>query len=339
MKRSKLMIYVRAELAPDAIRWAIRLSQTTPTFCSQCVGYSLQNMERGLNVWRDVPPRQWDFVNIWKLRQGKTFKKPFGRPAIQRAMALQQGQYRQAQQKLKQFERAFRAGEANLKVVFQVQEGPEGSVSVERWPEKLRRIAKYFGVRPNELANRMIAAGSLALEREDPDYEPDFVKQYRQEVVVPQIEQFLSEQKLAERFNPYSDVPKELEKDGWTFMGLIEATNLHYRGLLDSLSEGRSVEEAVSSISRDTTLSRTHLAKLESIYVSSADQEWGEVRPLRDKRLKKEIIDAWVEEWRRVNRSKPSEKSIVEGILSQLPALSEAGLRRIQEEVTILVTK
>ena len=33
-KRSKLMIYVRAELAPDAIRWAIRLSQTTPTFCS-----------------------------------------------------------------------------------------------------------------------------------------------------------------------------------------------------------------------------------------------------------------------------------------------------------------
>jgi hypothetical protein len=52
-KRSKLMIYVRAELAPDAIRWAIRLSQTTPTFCSQCVGYSLQNMERGLNVFRD----------------------------------------------------------------------------------------------------------------------------------------------------------------------------------------------------------------------------------------------------------------------------------------------
>ena len=126
-KRSKLMIYVRAELAPDAIRWAIRLSQTTPTFCSQCVGYSLQNMERGLNVWRDVAPRQWDFVNIWKLRQGKTFKTPLGAPTIQRTMSLQQGQYRQAQQKLKEFERAFQAGEANLKVVFQVQEGPEGS--------------------------------------------------------------------------------------------------------------------------------------------------------------------------------------------------------------------
>ena len=102
------MIYVRAELAPDAIRWGIRLSQTTPTFCSQCVGYSVQNMERGLNVWRAVPPRQWDFVNIWKLRQGKTFKTPLRRPAIQRAMTLQQGQYRQAQQKLKQFERAFK---------------------------------------------------------------------------------------------------------------------------------------------------------------------------------------------------------------------------------------
>ena len=37
-KRSKLMIYLRTELALDAIRWAIRLSQTTPTFCSQCVG-------------------------------------------------------------------------------------------------------------------------------------------------------------------------------------------------------------------------------------------------------------------------------------------------------------
>ena len=176
------MIYVRAELAPDAIRWAIRLSQTTPTFCSLCVGYSMQNMERGLNVWRDVPPRQWDFVNIWKLRQGKTFKTPLGAPTIQRAMALQQGQYRQAQQKLKEFERAFQAREANLKVVFQVQEGSEGSERVERWPEKLRRMARYFGVKPNELANRMIAAGILALEREDPDYEPDFVIDYRQKV-------------------------------------------------------------------------------------------------------------------------------------------------------------
>jgi hypothetical protein len=211
------MIYVRAELASDAIRWAIRLSQTTPTFCSLCVGYSLQNMERGLNVWRDVPPRQWDFVNIWKLRQGKTFKTPLGAPTIQRAMALQQGHYRQAKQKLKEFERAFQAGEANLKVVFQVQEGPEGSERVERWPEKLRRMARYFRVKPNELANRMIAAGILALEREDPDYEPDFVIDYRQKVVIPRIEQYQGEKKLAEAFNPYSDVPKELESDGWAF--------------------------------------------------------------------------------------------------------------------------
>ena len=83
-------------------------------------------------------------------------------------MALQQAQYRQAQPKLKEFERAFQAGEANLKVVFQVHEGPEGSDRVERWPEKLRRMAKYFRVKPNELANRMIAAGILALERETP---------------------------------------------------------------------------------------------------------------------------------------------------------------------------
>jgi len=35
-KRSKLMIYVRAELAPDAIRWAIRLSQMSAVE-SKCV--------------------------------------------------------------------------------------------------------------------------------------------------------------------------------------------------------------------------------------------------------------------------------------------------------------
>ena len=43
-------------------------SISTPTFCSLCIGYGLQNMERGLNVWRDVAPHQWDLVNVWKLR-------------------------------------------------------------------------------------------------------------------------------------------------------------------------------------------------------------------------------------------------------------------------------
>jgi hypothetical protein len=337
-KRSKLMIYVRAELAPDAIRWAIRLSQTTPTFCSLCVGYSLQNMERGLNVWRDVAPRQWDFVNIWKLRQGKTFKTPLGAPTIQRAMALQQGQYRQAQQKLKEFERAFQAGEANLKVVFQVQEGPEVSERVERWPEKLRRMARYFRVKPNELANRMIVAGILALEKEDPDYEPEFVIEYRQKVVIPKNEQYQSEKKLAEAFNPYSDVPKELESNGWAFMSLIEVTNLHNRELVHGLLEGKSVQETFSEISRDTTLSNAYLDKLKSIYTNPAYQDSIGAHPLREKKLKKEIIDAWVEEWRRTNRSKPSERSIVADITALLPALSEEGLRRVQAEVNIALS-
>jgi hypothetical protein len=336
-KRSKLMIYVRAELAPDAILWAIRLSQTTPTFCSLCVGYSLQNMERGLNVWRDVPPRQWDFVNIWKLRQGKTFKTNLPSPSIRRALALQQGEYRQAEPKLKEFERALQAGEANLRVVFQVHEGPEGG-KVERWPEKLRRLARYFHSKPNELANRMIAAGIDALEREDADYEPDFVIEYRQKIVIPKIEQFQSEKKLAEGFNPYSDVPKELESDGWAFMGLIEVTNLHYRDLVDGFLEGKTVEEAFSYISRDTTLSHAYLDKLKSIYTSPAYQDWSEFHPLRDRRLKKEIIDAWVEEWRRMNLSKPSELSIIADITSLLPQLSVTGLRKIQAEIGIALS-
>ncbi len=337
-KRSKLMIYVRAELAPDAIRWAIRLSQTTPTFCSLCVGYSLQNMERGLNVWRDVAARQWDFVNVWKLRQGRTFKTNLPDPSIRRALALQQGQYRQAQPKLKEFERALRAGEVNLKVVFQVQEGPEGSERAERWPEKLRRMARYFGVKPNELANRMIAAGILALEREDPNYEPDFVIEYRQKVVIPKIEEYQSEKKLAEAFNPYSDVPKELESDGWAFMGLIEVTNLHHRELAHGLLEGKPVEEALSDISRDTALSHAYLDKLQSIYTSPVYRDSIESHPLREKKLKKEIIDAWIEEWRRMNRSKPTERSIIADIFALLPRLSEDGLRRVHAEVNIALS-
>ena len=337
-KRSKLMIYVRAELAAEAIRWALRLSLTTPTFGSLCVGRCLGNMERGLDVWRDVAPRQWDFVNVWKLRQGKTIKTVLGPSTIQRAMALQQGYHRHAEPKLKEFEKAFQAGKANLRVVFQLQEGPEEREKAERWPEKLRRIAKYLGLKPNELANRMIAAGILALEREDVDYEPDFVVEYRQKVILPKIEQYQSEKKLAEGFNPYSDVPKELESDGWAFMGLIEVTNLHNRELIDGLLEGKSVEETFSEISRDSTLSHAYLDKLKSIYTSPVYQESIEAHPLRKKKLKKEIIDAWVEEWRRMNRFKPTERSIVADITALLPGLSEDGLRRVQAEVNIALS-
>ena len=253
-------------------------------------------------------------------------------------MAFHQAQYRQAQSKLKEFERAFQAGEANLKVVFQVHEGPEGSDRVERWPEKLRRMAKYFRVKPNELANRMIAAGILALEREDPDYDPDFVIEYRRKVVIPKIEQYQSEKKLAEGFNPYSNVPKELESDGWAFMGLIEVTNLHYRELVDGFLEGKSVDETFAYISRDTTLSHAYLDKLKSIYTSPAYQDWNESHPMREKKLKMEIIDAWVEEWRRMNRSKPSERSVVEEITSQLLGLTDSGLRAIQHEIAVALS-
>ena len=49
--------------------------------------------------------------------------------------------------------------------------------------------------------------------------------------------------------------------------------------------------------------------------------------------LKKEIIDAWVEEWHRMNRSKATEASIIANITSLLPQLSEDGPRRVQAEV------
>jgi hypothetical protein len=48
-----------------------------------------------------------------------------------------------------------------------------------------------------------------------------------------------------------------------------------------------------------------------------------------------EIIDAWVEEWRRMNPSKPTERSIIADITALLAGLSEDGTRRVQAEVNI----
>jgi hypothetical protein len=120
--------------------------------------------------------------------------------------------------------------------------------------------------------------------------------------------------------------------------GLIEVTNLHHRELVHGLLEGKSVQETFSSISRDTTLSRAYLDKLTSIYTSPTPQDSIESHPLREKKLKKEIVDAWVEEWRRTNRSRPSERSIIADITSLLPQLSEDGLRRVQAELNIALS-
>jgi hypothetical protein len=121
-------------------------------------------------------------------------------------------------------------------------------------------------------------------------------------------------------------------------MGLIEGTNLHCRELVHGLLEGKSVEETFSDISRDTTLSHAYLDKLKSIYTSPVYQDSIEAHPLREKKLKKEIIDAWVEESRRTNRSKSSERSSVADIVSPLPQLSEDGLRRVQAELNIALS-
>jgi len=296
------MIYVRAQLAPDAIRWAIRLSQTTAGFCNECVRCCLENMERGLKQGRDVSPMQWQLVDTWKLREGTPLKTNLSAASIRRALERQQDAYRLALLKLEKFERAFHAGVADLKIVFQLREGPKLKEQSERWPDKLRRTASHLGIKPNELGNRMIAAGIVALEREDPDYEPEFVIEYRQKFVLPKIEQARNEQKLAEHFNAYSDVPQELQNDDWAFIRLIEVTNLTYSDMVDGFLGCKTVEEVFRKVSRDPTLGRAYLDKLKAIFTDPAYQDWSEPHPLRNKRLKKEIVDAWVEDWRHVNR-------------------------------------
>ena len=265
-------------------------------------------------------------------------KRDPSRALHQRALAHQQNEYRQALPKLEEFERAFHAGEANLRVIFQVWEGPEMGEQAEARSQKLRRTARCFDIKPNELANRMIAAGIIALEREDAHYEPDFVAEYRRKFVIPKIEQLENEQKLAEHFNAYLDVPQELENDGWAFMRLIEVTNLHYRDLADGFMERRTMEEVFSRISRNKTLSQTYLDKLKELYASPSYQDWSEPQPLRSKRLKKEIIDAWVDDWHKTNSAKPSEYSLVTEIISQLTVLSDAGLRAIQHEIALALS-
>ena len=108
--------------------------------------------------------------------------------------------------------------------------------------------------------------------------------------------------------------------------------------MVHGLLEGKSVEETFSEISRDTTLSHAYLDKLKSIYTSPAYHDSIEAHPLREKQLKKEIIDAWVEEWRRMNLFKSSERSIIADITALLPGLSEDGLRRVQAEVNIALS-
>ncbi len=99
----------------------------------------------------------------------------------------------------------------------------------------------------------MISAGMRALEQENPLYEPDFVIEYRNSIVIPRIKELLNEQKLAEQFDPFSDVPKKLIKDGWPLEGLKEQSNLHFRELVDGLLLGKTPEEALSHITEDRT--------------------------------------------------------------------------------------
>ena len=96
--------------------------------------------------FEDVPPYPWDFVDHWKLRQGKSIESTTvpkshssGRLALA-ARPVPPGPARSSKSSRERFRRAKQIS----KVVFQVQEGPEGSDRVERWPEKLRRMAKIF---------------------------------------------------------------------------------------------------------------------------------------------------------------------------------------------------
>jgi len=335
-RKSKLMIYVQADLAPDVIRWAIRLGLRTSRFCNDCIGHSIQNMERGLIEGLYKRPSSWDLVNTWLLRQGKAIETSLPSTSLRRSQAQQQAEYRQVQPKLKNFEKELLEGTANTRIVFQVHEGSETGKQADRWPTKLRRMAEYFQIKPNDLVNRMIVAGITALEREDALYEPDFVSSYQREIVLPRAEQLRSERLLAAQFDTHADVPPELLSDGWAFMALNETANLHYRELADGFLNGRSEEEVLKFVSLES-LSRKYLERLKEIYRNPSFQDWGEEHPLRSQKLKKEIIDAWVDEWTRSKGLSEKGASDFEEIKSQLSGLNKAELEMIRREVNALL--
>ena len=145
-------------------------------------------------------------------------------------------------------------------------------------------MARYFRVKPNELANRMIAAGILLSKERTVATIPISSSNIGRKFVIPKIKRYQSEKKLAETFNPYSDVPKEIESDGWAFVGLVEVTSLHYRDLVDGFLEGKTVQETFSDISRDITLSHAYLEKLKRVYSSpAAVGGWIAQDPSRDR--------------------------------------------------------
>ena len=53
----------------------------------------------------------------------------------------------------------------------------------------------------------------FALEREDPDYEPDFVIEYRKKIVIPKIEQYQSEKNL-----PKASIRTRMLRRSWRVM-------------------------------------------------------------------------------------------------------------------------
>ncbi len=110
---------------------------------------------------------QWGPVNVWNTtRQAGEGKGVRFDPIGGSWFTNKANTERRCQSSKSSRGRLGRRGQ--FEVVFQVHEGPEAGDKAERWPEKLRRMARHFHLKPNELANRMIVAGMLALEREDP---------------------------------------------------------------------------------------------------------------------------------------------------------------------------
>jgi hypothetical protein len=103
-------------------------------------------------------------------------------------------------------------------------------------------------------------------------------------------------------------------------MRLIEATNLNYRDLVDGFLECKTVEEVFPKISRDMPLSRAYLNRLKAVFTNPAYQDWSEPQPLRNKRLKKEIVDAWVEDLAQSEKWQMFRNSIIREIIPQVAA-------------------
>ena len=196
--------------------------------------------------------RQWDFLNAGSYGRARNSRRLLALRAstVPRVAARPEPPGRAKALRVRE---SAQAREANLRL-FQVQEGSEGSES-GTVAGKAPAQARYFHVKPNAAGEPMIALESSPSKEKTSTTSPILSSNIAKSRY-SKIEQYQSEKNLAEVFNPYLDVPKELENDWPGLHGCRRATIFTTASRSMNFSRVNLQKETICDILRDTTLSQ-----------------------------------------------------------------------------------